>query len=134
MRSVSKKNKNKSGGKAAALQKKTMDSTITFLVDTWLAVLCLLSALACALAAVRKRWDWRFYLPALLLSAYGVGALDFLPDWTGPTFALTAFGSLILMLVLVLRNGFWDARLGHAVAGLLFSAWGRLRDRRPRRV
>ena len=96
---------------------------MTFLLEHWLACLCVLIGLGlCVLAQPWRHrlgfWDWRFYLPALILLCYGVGAFDFLPEWAGPTIALSAFGVFVLLLILVILTGSWHALLGYALTGL----------------
>src|SRR5262249_53425383 len=95
-----------------------------------LALLCLLASLGLsAAAAVSWRrhlvWPWGYYLPAVILASYGVGAFDFLPWWwLGPALALTAFAAFVFMLVLVISTGYWSGPLAYALTCLFFFGLG----------
>jgi uncharacterized membrane protein len=98
---------------------------MSILLEHWLALACLLAALAFATAAAvhwyrRGAWAWGYCLPAAVLASYGVGAFGFLaPWWLGAALGLGAFGVLVGLLVLVILTGFWLAALGCATACIL---------------
>src|SRR5580704_482501 len=102
----------------------------TFLLEHWLAFVVLVAAIGFGVATLvrglRGDWAWRFYLPALLLGSFALGAFDFdfLPWWIAPACALQGFGILVFLLVLVILTGFWNAILGYLLAVVMFFGLG----------
>src|ERR1700682_2592383 len=103
---------------------------MAFVVDHWLAVLCLLAASAFGAIAIihwhrRGVWPWVAYLPAAILASYGVGAFGFLePWWLGQALAVTACCGFVRMLAAVLRAGWWSAPLAYALTTAFFIGLG----------
>ncbi|MSU76931.1 MAG: VWA domain-containing protein [Gemmataceae bacterium] len=98
--------------------------------DYWIAYLSLLLALAMgALALVlrqtRGTWDWRGYLPVPLLASFGLGAFHLIDEpWVAGGIAIGAGSILLLLLVAVVINGFWNVYLGYGLACVLFFGLG----------
>src|ERR1043166_1379453 len=103
-----------------------------FTSQHWLGTGCLQVAGALiAVAIVRWRqsgvWPWTCYLPAAILTAYGIGAFGFLaPSWLGAALAVTAFVASAGMLALVIGKGSWSPPLAYAVTGIFFFGLGDL--------
>ena len=101
-----------------------------FLLDHWLAVLCVFAALSFGATTLLHRrrhgtWAWPYYLLAAIFVSYGLGAFAFLPwSWLGLCSKLTALGIFLLALVLVFVNGSWFATPGYVLTCLFFFGLG----------
>src|SRR6185369_11918167 len=100
-----------------------------YLADHWLAVCCLVAALALGVASGLRRylvniWPWQLYLPATVLAAYGIGALVDLPTWLALVLILAPAGFFLAMIVVVIFRGDWLAPLAYGVTALFFFGLG----------
>ncbi|MSQ93599.1 MAG: VWA domain-containing protein [Gemmataceae bacterium] len=112
-----------------------------FLLNHWLAFLCLFADLGLATGVLlhwrrRGNWAWEYYLPAAIVASFGVGVLVFalkseqmphdylIPPWISLATFLSSFVIFVLMLVIVIATGFWSAPLGYGLMCTFFVGLG----------
>ncbi len=118
-----------------------MHPVMAFLLNHWLAMLCLLAALGLGAGALlywrrRGSWPWEYYLPAAMLASFGLGALVFtlkstqlpqdllIPSWISFAMFLSGFLLFVGALAIVIATGYWSAPLGYGLTCTLFIGLG----------